>query len=447
MKDYKVVCVNIARVVSFFIKVTFIVEFALALWLYLKTDRIWWVKTSDICDMAALFILAVICGALIAWAVSRCFEFLFLERVYKHDIRTMYGAKSARLYGYKSCHASDIIERAFSSLRVSSAFGIYHDKVRVHFDDVLSMGNLGLKLYRTSGDDIERDRDRAEKSMSAYEGDRPESELRYLIFIQKRDKENRCLHGVTFSKSLLGEIREYLFGSHDCEWGELAWWAPRHSLLIFTSVWFLLVALCYSDIETCEPIAREYVCEQVEAFAQTPAWWQLVMYVPIRVFGWFASWMVRLFIGDGGEWNCVACYVAAFVFVIRRIGCWWSRREAALAYLFYKECFGDAFDEDVTPNYKESTERFLNFMTPLYHAASGFKELGPKSKVDIFRAFLDLHKGGWRMKIFPFSKERLAEEKRLSEERGEEYVVYPDVEDAILRAEEKDREIERIGEM
>lgn len=101
--------------------------------------------------------------------------------------------------------------------------------------------------------------------------------------------------------------------------------------------------------------------------------------------------------------------------------------------------------EDPSTNYKECAFACVDFITAWSYFASGKMFIAKYHILDIFQAFLDLHKEGWRMKIFPFSAERVRQEKADAAARGEEIVIFPDVDEIEARLAEEERKEQRIA--
>lgn len=155
---------------------------------------------------------------------------------------------------------------------------------------------------------------------------------------------------------------------------------------------------------------------------------------------------------DDDPYKFAFLLVGSLSILVARLYCIYDfeRQKYIVKHLMPKE-----FDDnDAVVNYKESAYRFFPFYVYRYrifddgYVTCKLSMYSSFLKITkLFRAFLDLHNEGWRMKIFPCSEERIAEEKRLSEERGEEYVIYPDVEGRIAYLREEDDIIKKIGEL
>mgnify|MGYP004661189421 CR=1 FL=1 len=145
--------------------------------------------------------------------------------------------------------------------------------------------------------------------------------------------------------------------------------------------------------------------------------------------------------------NALIVLFSAIVFLLSYMYYWWDTKKDELFRLSRFENVSSEFDEKDSPYYKESAIRFVDFATPFYNASVTETFYPSLDILPVFRGFLDLHKEGWRMKIFPCSEERIEEEKRLSEERGEEYVIYPDVDENISEERKREEIMAKIGEL
>lgn len=146
--------------------------------------------------------------------------------------------------------------------------------------------------------------------------------------------------------------------------------------------------------------------------------------------------------------NALAMFFTTIVFLVSYMYYWWDTKKDELYYLVRFRNKSCEFEEKDSPYYKESAIRFADFAVPFYNAIVTETFYPSLDILPVFRGFLDLHKEGWRMKIFPFSEGRIAEEKRLSEERGEEFIIYPDVVETIsCKEDDNEAVMAKIGEL
>lgn len=343
--------------------------------------------------------LTLILGVIIAgifYAVSS--EFMGWTRAYfPHGVND---EASDGMYGIaKSSRNGEIVSSELDSVIRKVGLG---NICEFDFRDITRAFSMSILFHRMSDNDIEEDRDKAGSEMALYRVNPIKADENYWKYRNKqrfRFRANRVLSGFAY------EVRNY-FHMSKIRIGNLPLftldWILRHWFIITCTVMLLVHVKSSYSFES--PLNR-LICYTSEDYCSLLiSSWSVLSYIVIRVVEFQRSCVLMEILRSTNE-----------------------------------------YDESENPNYKKSTSDFLDFTYSRYWAIEG-EICSPSYHIlDIFQAFLDLHKEGWRMKIFPFSAERVRQEKADAAARGEEIVIFPDVDEIEARLAEEERKEQRIA--
>lgn len=258
---------------------------------------------------------------------------------------------------------------------------------------------LGIMLYKYSDADIEEDRNNAEEEMTVYQARKDESNSKYKASKDEQiERTNaRGVRERAILKTIKGSV-SISFVHLDNIIGGILFWAFNHIPSI------LCTALLYST------------------FAGSHFMWD-----------YFDN------LSDVFAFPIFCCFLCGYFVLSYRE--WWKVAKR----LDYYSGIPDEYSERAIPNYKDSASKLIDFINARRIFICGMSLLYDYNILDIFQAFLDLHKEGWRMKIFPFSAERVRQEKADAAARGEEIVIFPDVDEIEARLAEEERKEQRIA--
>lgn len=367
----------------------------------------------------------IIVGGLLGILLLALIKMVFLTEYEAHETRKRFKDKGGKWYGYPKGKAVEIIKEDWD--RVCKSFDLSRlsfymcdstngKDMSYRFSGIGGLVNmlmscgLALSIIRKSKDDIEQDRDSANSDMAIYRSNEKEAESKYLSARIKSEDKMISDRGFTclsvFARECLNYIRIPSVNT-SC-------WVSD-TFFFFVNHWFILIVT-------------------------------LIFFL----FPSIGEWMYDTFLyGEEGVGDSLFDFftwtTSVLLFICFRILYWWNVKKDKIRLQIRQFDTNDCFDEPFPPNYKKSSIDFVDFAIPRYGVVSGAALYPSYHILDIFQAFLDLHKEGWRMKIFPFSAERVRQEKADAAARGEEIVIFPDVDEIEARLAEEERKEQRIA--
>lgn len=367
---------------------------------------------------AVLITLAALAISIISVPTIGAFLSAFLSGV----IQAMFSHLSKRnerlnfYYGYKKAGKVDeVLAKDFGRLTdVFDVRGFLHGeaygckmslKSKCIFlspmEYLLRCAGLSISLYRDSSENIEKDYSNAIAEMGFYRTNGVDVQSKFMA--SREEREHRCEEASTCKgycvDCIIGLFRTpYVRYKHIVH--DLLSWMIHRMLIILYTVYFIASA-CY--VLRCETGDRPFL---------------LAAHIGIELGA--VGFMAYMF------FECKNLFgMLAFCRTVSKE---------------YEEC-----EEHNQLSYKKSAFDFVDYLTVQWYYAFGHGIHIQYNILDIFQAFLDLHKEGWRMKIFPFSAERVRQEKADAAARGEEIVIFPDVDEIEARLAEEERKEQRIA--